>query len=142
VPPPWKNPSDAQAYNKHVKLHHFCKNYGCISPSGNTVQQHQCGKQAIAGWQTLHGVFCQTITKSCQIANNILQIILTKYCQNSTTFFSLNDLLQQWTQYQLLYLNLFRQNSKFKSGGPVPTEIKLGRPRPLRGPGSATHARL
>jgi len=27
----------------------------------------------------VHGVFCQTITKSCQITNNILLIILTKY---------------------------------------------------------------
>jgi len=75
----------------------------CISPSGNTVQKHQYGKQSIAGWQTVHGVFCQTTTKSCQIhcqiTNKMLEIILTKYCQNSATFFSLNDLLYHWTQY-------------------------------------------
>jgi len=46
--PPWKNPSDAHAH-KHVKLHHFCKKLCCITPSGNTVQHHQRGKQAIAG---------------------------------------------------------------------------------------------
>jgi len=54
---PRKNPSDAHAH-KHVKSHHFCKNLCCISPPGNTVQQHQCCKQAIAGWQMVHGVFC------------------------------------------------------------------------------------
>ena len=57
---PEKNPSDANAY-KHVKLHHFCENCVVVTPSGNTVQQHQCGKQFIAGRQTVHGVFCQTI---------------------------------------------------------------------------------
>jgi len=77
--PTGKNPSDAHAHNKRVKLRHFC----CITPYGNTVQQHQCGKQAIAGWHTVHGVFCQTITKFCQITKNILQIILAKYWQNS-----------------------------------------------------------
>jgi len=46
--PPGNNPSDAHAH-KHVKLHHFCKKMCCIATSGNTVQQHQCGKQAIAG---------------------------------------------------------------------------------------------
>jgi len=46
--PPWKNPSDAHAHNKHAKLHHFCKKFCCITSYGNTVQQHQCGKQAIA----------------------------------------------------------------------------------------------
>jgi len=86
--PPWKNPSNAHAH-KHAKLHHFCKKLCCISPSGNTVQQHQCGKQAIARWQTAHGVFCQTITKSCQITNNIglLHMILSKYCQILQHFF-------------------------------------------------------
>jgi len=28
-----------------------------------------------------------------------LEIISTKYCQNSATFFSVNDLLYHWTQY-------------------------------------------
>ena len=40
--PPGKNPSDAHAH-EHVKLHQFCKKLCCITPSGNTVQQHQCG---------------------------------------------------------------------------------------------------
>jgi len=65
-----KTPFDAHAHNKHVKLHHFRKIFCCITPSGNTVQQHQCAKQAISGGQTVHGVFCQRITKSCQITNN------------------------------------------------------------------------
>jgi len=35
-----------------------------------------------------------TVYSAKQLRNpDILQIILTKYCQNSTTFFSLNDLL-------------------------------------------------
>jgi len=45
--PPAKNFSDTHAH-KHVKLHHFCKKLWCITPSGNPVQQHQCGKQATA----------------------------------------------------------------------------------------------
>jgi len=46
-----------------------------FSPSGSIVQQHQYGKQAIAGWQwqTVHGAFCQTITKSCQIITNNIE---------------------------------------------------------------------
>ena len=48
-------------------------------PSGNTVQQHQCGKRAILGWQTVHVVFFQTSTKSCHIANNIDEV-LQKFC--------------------------------------------------------------
>jgi len=35
----------------HVKLHHFCKKSCSVTPSGNTVQQHQCGKQAQASRQ-------------------------------------------------------------------------------------------
>jgi len=50
--------------HKHVKLHHFYEKLCCITRSGNTVKQHQCGKQSIAGWQTVQDVFCQTITKS------------------------------------------------------------------------------
>ena len=38
--PSWKIPSAAHAHNKHVKLHHFCKIFCCITPPGNTVQQH------------------------------------------------------------------------------------------------------
>ena len=78
-----KNLSGSHAY-KHVKLHHFCKKLFCVIPYGNNVEQHQCGNRAIAGWPTVHGVFCQTNTKSCQIhcqiTDNRLQIILTKYC--------------------------------------------------------------
>jgi len=36
--------------HKHVKLHHICKTWCSIAPSGNTVQQHRCGKQARACW--------------------------------------------------------------------------------------------
>jgi len=50
-----------------IKITRFLWKLCCIAPSGNTVQQHQCTKQAIVGWQTGHGVFCKTITKSCQI---------------------------------------------------------------------------
>jgi len=71
-----KIPSDDHAYN-HAKWHHFCEKLCCNTPSGNTVQQHQCGKQSIAGWQTVHSVLCQTITKSCRIHCQ-LQIICQK----------------------------------------------------------------
>jgi len=36
--------------NMHVKLHHLCKKWCSVSPSGNTVRQHQCGKQTREGW--------------------------------------------------------------------------------------------
>jgi len=81
LPPPWKN-SFRRSCTHACKLHHFCKKLCCILPSGNTVQQHQCGKQTIAGWQTVHGVCCQTITKFCQITNNIVKIL-----PNSAAFF-------------------------------------------------------
>jgi len=35
--------------NMHVKLHHVCKKWLSITPSGNTVRQHQCGKQTKEG---------------------------------------------------------------------------------------------
>jgi len=75
APPPGKIPSDAYAH-KHVKLHSFCEKLCCITPPGNTVQQHQCGKQSIVGRQTMYGVFCQTIIKSCQIHCQIAKYII------------------------------------------------------------------
>ena len=98
--------------------------------------QHQCGKQSKAGWQTVHCVFCQTITKSCQITNNTLETISTKYCENSATFFWLNDLLHHWTQYQLRYLNLWYLGKKV--GGRPPRKIVGGAHAPP--PSSATYA--
>jgi len=47
-PTPGKNPFETHAH-KHVKLPHFCKNLYCITSSVNTIQQHQFGKQAMAG---------------------------------------------------------------------------------------------
>ena len=105
----WKNPLVDHWKNffrrpctQACKMTSFFFKLCCVTPSGNTVQQHQFGKQSIAGWQTVGRVFCQTITKSCQIhcqITNMLEIISTKYCQNSPTFLSLNDLLYHWTQY-------------------------------------------
>jgi len=37
---------------------------------------------------------------------------------------------------KLCYLNLFRKNSKIKSGEQVPPEMKAGEPRPMRLPRS------
>jgi len=96
--PPWIK-SFRRPCTQAYKLHHFCKNcvviYHLATLFNNTNAVST--KQAIAGWQTRYGVFCHTITKSCQIhcqvTNNILKRTLTKYCQNSTTFFSLNNLL-------------------------------------------------
>jgi len=137
--PPWKNfwknplvalpgeiPSDAHAH-KRVKWHYFCEKLCCITPSGNTVQQHQCGKQAIAGWQTVHGVFCQTITKSyqinCHITNkvrNIIEKILPKFCND---FFIKHFTLSLYPiLIVLLKLTIFRQ----KSGGLGPPRKKSG----------------
>ena len=31
--------------NMHVKLHHLWKKWGSVTPSGNTLRRHQCGKQ-------------------------------------------------------------------------------------------------
>jgi len=39
------------------------------------------------GDQIVGGVFCQTFMKSCQITNNILEILMPKYWQNSAKFF-------------------------------------------------------
>jgi len=36
--------------NMHVKLHHLCKKWFSLTPSGCTVRQHQCGKQTRDGW--------------------------------------------------------------------------------------------
>jgi len=44
--------------------------------------------------QNVHGVFCQTFTKSCQIANNIAEIR-----PNIGTFFFIKRFTEQWTQY-------------------------------------------
>jgi len=110
--PPGKIPSDAHA-RKHVKLHQFCEKMCCITLSGNTVHQHQCGKQ-IAGRQTVHGVFCQTITESCwihcQIRNKILEIISTKFC--NTSFIKRFALTLDPILLVLLKITIFRQNSK------------------------------
>jgi len=72
--PPGKDPSDVHAH-KHAKLH--CKKLCCVAPSGNTIQQHQCGKQAVAGRQTVHGVFCQTLRNPVKFTAK-LQIIYYK----------------------------------------------------------------
>jgi len=42
-------------------------------------------------------------------------------------------------QKYLCYLNLFRQNSNSKVGGQTPPEIKVGGPRAMHPPGSATY---
>jgi len=66
----------------HVKLHYFCKTLCCITTTGNTVQQRQRGKQA-------KGDKLCTVYSAKQLRNPAkLQIILTKYCQNSATFVS------------------------------------------------------
>ena len=80
----------------------------------------------------MHDVFCQTVTQSCQITNNILQIILTKYCQNSATFFSLNDYFNNRpnTNWVCTYLGKIRN---IKVGGRPPRN-ESGGPRPMRPP--------
>jgi len=95
---PWKNSFRRAHAHMYVTFHQFCEKLCCITQTDNTVQQYQRGKQPIAGRQTVHGVFCQTITESCrnhcQVRNNIDEI-LPKFCN----VFLLNDLLYHWTQY-------------------------------------------
>jgi len=126
---PGKIPSDPHAH-KYVKFHLFCEILCCIIPSGNTVQQHQCGKQSIAGRQTVHGVFCETITESCrnhsQIRNNVDEI-LPKFC--NIFFIKRFALILDPKLIVLLKLTISSQSSKFESGGG----------RPMRPPGSATY---
>jgi len=111
------------------KITPFLSKLCCITPSGNTVQQHQCGKQAIAGWQSGHGVFCQTLRNPAKL-HNILQIILTKFCNIlfiKRFSLTMNPIL-------IVLLNIFRQNSKVKNGGQAPSETNVGWPRPMRPP--------
>jgi len=75
----------------------------------------------------VHVVICQTIRKSCQITNNIDKIPPKLYS------FSVNNLLQQWTQYQMRYLNLLGKIQNWKVEEPAPPEIKVGS-RPMRPP--------
>ena len=137
VAPPGKIPSVAHAH-KHVKWHHFCEKLCCITPPGSTVQQNRCGKQPTAGWQTVQGVFCQTITKSYQITDDMLKIISTKYWPKFCNVFfikrftlSLDPIL-----IVLLKLTIFRQ----KSGEAMPTQkYKWGSRGPCGPPGSTTY---
>ena len=71
--------------NYTIFVNFFCKKWCSITPSGNTVRQHQCGKQARAWWPDCAQctVFCQTLTKSCQSTNNIAKI-LPKFCKISS----------------------------------------------------------
>ena len=102
-----------QAY----KLHHFCKNCAVLHHVTTLFNNTNAVsiKQAITGWRT--------ITKSCQIhcqvTNNILKIALLKFCN----IFH----IEQFTLALDLILILFRQNSKFKSGGPRPMRPPLFR---------------
>jgi len=83
----------------------------------------------------VHGVFCQTIMKSCQIhyqfyIRNNIDKILPKFCN---IFFikqftlTLNSIL-----IVLLKLTIFRKNSKFKSGVQAPPQKKVAGPRFMR----------
>jgi len=101
----------------------FCKTLCYITPPGNTVQQ-QCGKQAIGGWQTVHGVFSRALRNPAK-----LQIMLTKSCK---IFFTKR--FSSTMDTKLIMLHLFRQNLKFKSGSPGPPRNKTGGPRPMRPP--------
>ena len=70
-------PSDAHA-RKHVKFHHFCKTLCCITTTGNTVQQHQWGKQATD--KKLCTVYSAKQLRNPAKFTGKLQIILTKFC--------------------------------------------------------------
>ena len=125
---PGKISSDVHAH-KYVKFHQFCEKLCCITPSGNNVQQQQCGrpKQSTAGRQAVHGVFWQTITESCrnycQIRNNIDEI-LPKICN----IFFIKGFALRLDPYQLCYSNLryLGKIRNLKVGGPGPPEIKVG----------------
>jgi len=66
----------------HVTLHGVVLHHqATLFDNTNAVSKPEHGDQIV------HGVFCQTFTKSCQfhcqITNNVLEIILPKYCQTS-----------------------------------------------------------
>jgi len=53
---PWRK-SFRRPCTQACKITPFLSKLCCATPFGNTAEQHQ----AIAGWQTAHGVFCQTL---------------------------------------------------------------------------------
>ena len=70
-----------------VEVYSILRKLCRITQCGNTVPQHQCGKQARAEWSDCARWILPTFTKSCQ-----LQVTLPKYGKISAHFFSLNDL--------------------------------------------------
>jgi len=59
-----------------VALHHLAT----LFDNTNVISKREQGEQFV------HGAFCQTITKSCLISSNTLQILLPKYFQFSANF--------------------------------------------------------
>ena len=88
---PGKIPFDAHAH-KHVKWHHFCEKLCCITPSVNTAQQHQRGKQPIAGWQAVSNA-CRPIMG--EESTEFLKKNLLGLCQTSTLAARFGELCAQ-----------------------------------------------
>jgi len=86
--PPEKNPSDAHAH-KHVNYTIFVKNCVVLHHSGKTVQQHQCGKQFIAGRQIVHCAFCQKSRNSAKFIAKLQIIYEKQYRQNTAKILQL-----------------------------------------------------
>jgi len=96
--PPRKN-SFRRPCTQTCKMTLFLWKNVLYSLSGNAVQQHQCGEQSIAGWQTVHRVICQIIAISCQVTNDMLEENIDKMLPKFCNVFLVNDSLYHWTQY-------------------------------------------
>jgi len=121
----WRCGTNLFPTHNHAKLHHLATLFD--NTNGNMVSNPEKGNHIV------RGVFCLIFTKSCQIhcqiTNNISEILMSKDWQN----FFIERFSLSMDPILIVLLRLFRQNSKFKSGGQAPSEKKWG-PRPIRPP--------
>ena len=101
--------------HKHAKLHHLATLFNDTNVVSNPVK----------GDQIVRDVFCQTFAKSCQITNNILQIIMQNTGKTLQNFF-IKGFTLTMDPIPTVLLRLFRQNSKHKKWGARPPQKKVG----------------
>ena len=89
--PSGKIPSDAHAH-KHVKLHRFVKNCVVLHHLATLFNNTNAVSNSLPG-DKLCTVYSAKQLQNPAESTAKLEIISTKYCQNSATCFSLNDLL-------------------------------------------------
>ena len=101
--------------HKHAKLHHLATLFNDTNVVSNPVK----------GDQIVRDVFCQTFAKSCQITNNILQIIMQNTGKTLQNFF-IKGFTLTMDPIPTVLLRLIRQNSKHKKWGARPPQKKVG----------------